>query len=85
MPKRRIAAVLILAAAGLASGCTVFSERFHVPGRDPLLTFLGAEYDDHSRLWPAASLPTLPPMRTTLIPDRGPPPVPLPPNWPPFF
>ncbi len=85
MTKSRIAAVLILAAAGLASGCTTFSERFDVPGRDPLLTLLGAEYDDQSKLWHAPSLPTLAPMRTTLIPDRGPAPVPLPANWPPFF
>lgn len=85
MPKRRIATVLILATAGLLSGCETFSERLYVPGRDPLLTFLGAEYGDQSGIWHAPSLPALAPMRTTLIPDRGPPPIPLPANWPPFF
>lgn len=59
------------AAATLGSGCTTFSDRFHVPGRDPLMTFLGAEYDTAPKLWPAAQLPNLRPLRTELIPDRA--------------
>jgi hypothetical protein len=82
MPTRKL--VLALTAACLASGCTMFSDRFHVPGRDPLLTFLGAEYETTVREWPAASLPELRPMRTELIPDRLPPPGTPHLGWPPL-
>ena len=82
MPFRRL--VLALALASLASGCTMFNDRFHVPGRDPLMTFLGAEYETTLREWPAASLPELRPMRTELIPDRLPPPGNPPIGWPPL-
>lgn len=79
---RALAAALL--AAGLTSGCTIFNDRFYVPGRDPLLTLLGAEYDTTGREWPAASLPDLAPMRTELIPDRLPPPGVPPFGWPPL-
>jgi hypothetical protein len=82
MPTRKL--VLALGAACLASGCTMFNDRFHVPGRDPLLTFLGAEYETTIREWPAASLPELRPMRTELIPDRLPPPGTPHLGWPPL-
>lgn len=81
---RRTAALLIAAAAlAGASGCTTFSERFHVPGRDPLMTFLGAQWEGQ-REWPPAQLPDLRPMRTELIPDRRAPDATPPLNWPPL-
>jgi hypothetical protein len=83
MPTRRLLAA-VLAAAALSSGCASFNDRFYVPGRDPLLTFLGAEYDTNAREWPAAQLPELRPMRTELIPDRLPPPGVPPLGWPPL-
>lgn len=83
MSPRRIAALLAAVATANLTGCTIFSERFHVPGRDPLMTFLGAEYE-RPRDWPAAQLPALRPMRTELIPDRLPPPAVPPLNWPPL-
>ena len=62
-----------MVAAALTSGCAApWNDRFYVPGRDPLMTFLGANYETSGRLWPAAQLPDLPPMRTELIPDRIP-------------
>ena len=70
MTPRRLAVAALMLSAGLCSGCTTFNDRFHVPGQDPLLTFLGYEYETSSREWPAAELPNLPAMRTELIPDR---------------
>jgi hypothetical protein len=84
MPTRRLVMTAVLALAAATSGCTVFNERFHVPGRDPLLVFLGAEYETSQREWPAASLPDLRPMRTELIPDRLPPPGIPHLGWPPL-
>ena len=84
MPRRRLVLALTLAATGVLAGCTTFSERFHVPGRDPLLTFLGADWDESHKLWPAAQLPNLRPMRTELIPDRLPPPGVPHLGWPPL-
>jgi hypothetical protein len=76
--------MLAVAAATLCSGCTTFNDRFYVPGRDPLMTFLGAEYETQQKLWPAAQLPELRPMRTELIPDRSPPRGVEPIGWPPL-
>ncbi|HVE49927.1 MAG TPA: hypothetical protein VNG69_09960 [Casimicrobiaceae bacterium] len=73
MRKTRFLVAVALSTATLLSGCATFNDRFYVPGRDPLLTFLGAEFETQ-REWPAASLPDLRPMRTELIPDRLPPP-----------
>jgi hypothetical protein len=87
--RRSVAVVAALVAVVLVCGCaTPWNDRFYVPGRDPLLTLMGAEWGD-SREWPPARLPYLPPMRTELIPDRsGPGAEPLrggPPNaWPPL-
>ena len=78
---------LTLAAAvlcALGAGCTTFNDRFYVPGRDPLLTALGAEWETSQKLWPAAQLPELRPMRTQLIPDRSPPRGVEPIGWPPL-
>ena len=61
---------LAAALATLCSGCTTFNDRFYVPGRDPLMEFLGYEYETTNKLWTAATLPELRPMRTVLIPDR---------------
>ncbi|MCL4760868.1 MAG: hypothetical protein KJ018_03610 [Burkholderiales bacterium] len=84
MPMRRpVAFLLAAAAAAAAGGCTTWNDRFHVPGRDPLMTFLGAEYEGQ-RMWPAASLPSLRPMPTELIPDRLPPAGEPPLDWPPL-
>lgn len=80
----RYALLAVFAAATLASGCSTFSERFHVPGRDPLLTALGAEWDTSQKIWPAAQMPELRARRTELIPDRAPPPGVPPLNWPPL-
>ena len=77
MPLRRCAAIVVALCA--LSGCTTlphawaFNDRFYVPGRDPLLAFLGVEYETTAKLWPPAELPALRPMRTELIPDRNPP------------
>jgi hypothetical protein len=80
MTARRLAALLI-AAAGLASGCTTWNDRFYVPGQDPVLTFMRGEYVSQGD-WPAAQLPYLRPMRTEFIPDRrGPAPDPIPAAW----
>jgi hypothetical protein len=72
MPLRRL--LVALAAAALVSGCatglTSLNDRFWVPGSDPAMVFLGAEYAVNARHWPPATLPSLPPMRTELIPDR---------------
>ena len=68
MPTRRLLAVL--AATALLGGCTTLNDRFWVPGSDPAMTFLGAEYAATARHWPPATLPSLAPMRTELIPDR---------------
>jgi hypothetical protein len=68
MPTRRLLAAL--AAATLLGGCTTLNDRFWVPDQDPVLTFLGAEYAATARHWPPATLPSLAPMRTELIPDR---------------
>lgn len=76
--------MLAASAAMLLSGCTTFSDRFAVPGRDPLMEFLGAEYDTTQKLWPAASLPELRAFRTELIPDRSPPRGVPPIGWPPL-
>ena len=84
MPFRRLITLAAVAACSLATGCSTFSDRFHVPGRDPLLTFLGAEYETSQKLWPPAQLPQLRPMRTELIPDRSPPPGVPPIGWPPL-
>jgi hypothetical protein len=88
MPTRRPfaarAALLACLAALLSSGCAQLNDRFNVPGRDPLMLLLGAEYESTQRQWPAASLPDLPPMRTELIPDRAPPPAVPPVGWPPL-
>lgn len=81
---RRCVTPLLALAAALSSGCVSLDERFHVPGRDPLMTFLGAEYATSGRLWPAAQLPDLPPMRTELIPDRHPSPGVPHIGWPPL-
>ena len=80
----RPALLVALAAAALASGCNTFSERFHVPGRDPLLTALGAEWDTTQKVWPAAYVPDLRARRTELIPDRSPPPGVPHIGWPPL-
>ena len=84
MPNRRLVMLAALAVVATSSGCTIFSERFHVPGRDPLMVFLGAEYDTRSRDWPAAQLPELRAMRTEIIPDRLPPPGTPHLGWPPL-
>lgn len=84
MRKARFFHALALTAATLLSGCATFNDRFYVPGRDPLLTLLGAEYDTTQREWPAASLPELRAMRTELIPDRLPPPGVPHLGWPPL-
>jgi hypothetical protein len=76
--------LLTAVAATLLSGCTTFSDRFYVPGRDPLMEFLGAEYETTLKLWPAATLPELRAMRTELIPDRKPPRGVDPIGWPPL-
>ena len=71
MPTRRLLAVL--AAALLLPGCSslgTLNDRFWVAGSDPAMVFLGAEYGATARHWPPATLPSLPPMRTELIPDR---------------
>lgn len=84
MRKRRSVALLAAAAAVTSlSGCATWNDRFYVPGRDPVLTWMGAEWEGQ-REWPAASLPELRPMRTELIPDRLPPPAVPPLNWPPL-
>ena len=75
---------LAAAAVTLCSGCMSFNDRFYVPGRDPLMTFLGAEWETRQKLWPAAQLPDLAPMRTEIIPDRNPPPGVPPIGWPPL-
>jgi len=46
------------------------NDRFWVPGSDPAMMFLGAEYAATATHWPPASLPYIAPMRTELIPDR---------------
>jgi len=84
MPNRRLLIAAACAAVTLTSGCTTFNDRFYVPGRDPLLTMLGAEWETTVREWPAASLPELRPMRTELIPDRLPPPGVPHLGWPPL-
>jgi hypothetical protein len=84
MRNRRIAFLIAVAAAALQSGCASFNDRFYVPGRDPLLTLLGAEYETSNREWPAAYLPELRPWRTELIPDRLPPPGTPHLGWPPL-
>jgi hypothetical protein len=84
MPTRRLATLAALALVATTSGCSTFSERFHVPGRDPLLVFLGAEYDTRARDWPAASVPELRAWRTEVIPDRLPPPGVPHLGWPPL-
>ena len=81
---RRVAVVGLVVLAAGASGCASLNERFHVPGRDPLMVMLGAEYDTRARDWPAADLPDLRPMRTELIPDRLPPPGVPHLGWPPL-
>jgi hypothetical protein len=81
---RRLATVAAVVALALLSGCaTVWDDRFYVPGRDPLLTLMGAEWEGQ-REWPPAQLPYLPPMRTELIPDRRAPPGDPPIGWPPL-
>ena len=72
------------AVAALSSGCTTFNDRFYVPGRDPVMSFLGAEYETTQKLWAAATLPELRPMRTDLIPDRSAPRGVDPIGWPPL-
>jgi hypothetical protein len=86
MPTRRFVAVLLaLAAVATTPGCMTWNDRFYVPGRDPLLTLMGAQYEgEGQREWPAAELPTLRPMRTELIPDRRPPAADPPLGWPPL-
>jgi hypothetical protein len=84
MLSRRSALVLLVAASALSSGCTMFNDRFYVPGRDPLREFLGAEYATSQANWPPAELPYLRPMRTELIPDRNPPAGVPPIGWPPL-
>ena len=84
MALRGSISLLVVAAAVACGGCTTFNDRFHVPGRDPLMTFLGADYETSQKLWPAAELPALRPMRTELIPDRSPPPGVPPIGWPPL-
>ncbi|HEX4885558.1 MAG TPA: hypothetical protein VFX05_15550 [Casimicrobiaceae bacterium] len=81
--RRLAAAVLATTALATTSGCMTWNDRFHVPGRDPVLTFLGAQYEGQ-REWPAAQLPELRPMRTELIPDRVAPAATPPLNWPPL-
>ena len=83
MTKRLPVFLLAVAAIAGASGCATFNDRFYVPGRDPVLTMLGADWDGQ-REWPAAYLPDLRPMRTELIPDRAAPDVTPPLNWPPL-
>ena len=68
MPTRRL--LVALAAATLLGGCTTLNDRFWVPGTDPAMAFLGAEYAATAQRWPPATLPSLSPMRTELIPDR---------------
>jgi hypothetical protein len=86
MRTRLVTLLLAAAAAAVTSGCMTWNpwnDRFSVPGRDPVMTMLGAEYEGQ-RIWQAAQLPELRPMRTELIPDR-PPPAGVPPlNWPPL-
>jgi len=84
-PLARRAALLACLAAVLCSGCAQLNDRFYVPGRDPLMLLLGADYETTNREWgAAASLPDLPPMRTELIPDRRPPPAVPSSSWPPL-
>ncbi|MDH5287315.1 MAG: hypothetical protein OEX23_11875 [Betaproteobacteria bacterium] len=91
MPNRRLAAALLaVAAVAITSGCTTidhrylaWNDRFYVPGRDPLLSLMGAEFE-RPRDWPAAELPYIRPMRTELIPDRLPPKADPPLGWPPL-
>lgn len=73
-----------IAVAALSSGCASFNDRFYVPGRDPVMTFLGAEYETTPKLWAPASLPELRAMRTELIPDRSAPRGVDPIGWPPL-
>lgn len=73
MPIPRCASLVAVVVACAVSGCMTLNDRFHVPGRDPLLAFLGVEYETTQKLWPPAELPELRPMRTELIPDRNPP------------
>ncbi len=80
----RRSVTLAAAAATLCSGCMSFNDRFYVPGRDPLLTFLGVEYETTQKLWAPAQLPELRAMRTELIPDRSPPRGVDPIGWPPL-
>jgi len=71
MPIRRL--LVALAAVLSLPGCSslgTLNDRFWVPGSDPAMVFLGAEYATNVRHWPPASLPSLAPMRTELIPDR---------------
>lgn len=83
MRKRLPALLLAVAAVAGLPGCMTFNDRFYVPGRDPLLTLMGAEWEGQ-RNWPAAQLPELRPMRTELIPDRQAPAATPPLNWPPL-
>lgn len=80
----RCVPLLAVVLACAASGCTTLNDRFHVPGRDPLLAFLGVEYETTPKLWPPAELPALRPMRTELIPDRALPPGVPHIGWPPL-
>lgn len=83
MRQRTLALLLAVAAVPGCATWNPWNDRFHVPGRDPVLTMLGADYE-RPRDWPAARLPALRPMRTELIPDRLPPSVPPPLDWPPL-
>ena len=76
--------LLAVAFSALCSGCSTFNDRFYVPGRDPVMEMLGAEYETRQKLWPAAQLPELRPMQTQLIPDRAPPRGVDPMGWPPL-
>ena len=76
--------LLALAVTALCPGCSTFNDRFYVPGRDPVMEMLGAEYETRQKLWPAAQLPELRPLPTQLIPDRAPPRGVDPIGWPPL-